>query len=193
MKRALLISIFLLSIFPHISLAQKEEFTISGMMQHTDLEGGCWFMESKQIKYELTGSAETLQTCRVEGRMLVLRVLPAPMIASRCMLGHMVQVIEVLDTVFHPHNPPYKKVKLTGVVRITKDSCWYVLTKDKKRYELQPPIPEKFMRVGAKYNRISTVLPKSESQCDMDAVITISMLDPDMKPKEAKERKFDPR
>jgi hypothetical protein len=189
---AFFLLVFFLAAFSQTAFAQKE-FTIIGVMQHTDLEGGCWFIESKQMKYELTGTPEILQTCHVPGRMLTLRVHLAPMMASTCMLGHMVEVIEVLDTVFHAHNPPFEKKKIKGIVHMTKDSCWYVLAKNKKRYELQPPIPKKFMHSGAKYNRLSTVLPKSESQCDMDAVITISELDPDMKQEEARERKYDPR
>jgi len=193
-KIYLSLALVFLSVLPQFAFAQKGEFTIMGIMQHTDLEGGCWFIESKHMKYELTGSPAVMQTCRVAGRSLTLRVRQAPMMASTCMLGHMVEVLEVLDTVFHAHNPPFEKVKIKGVVHMTKDSCWYVLTKAKKRYELQPPIPAKFMHRGAKYNRISTVLPNSESQCNnMDFVITISMLDPDMKQDEARERKSDPR
>jgi len=186
-------SVVFLAGIPDHAFAQKGNFTIMGVMKHSDLEGGCWFMESKHMKYELTGSPEILATCHVQGRMLFLRVREAPMMASTCMLGHMVQVIEVLDTVFHPHNPPYKKMMIKGTIRRNNDSCWYVLGKDKKRYELQMPIPSQFLKIGKRYHRISTVLPNTESQCNMDAVITISMLDPDLKPKEAKEKKFDPR
>jgi hypothetical protein len=192
MRQTLLFSILFLLASTQFAFAQKE-FTIMGIMQHTDLEGGCWFIESNHMKYELTASPAILHTCHVAGRMLTLRVRQAPMMASTCMLGHMVEVIEVIDTVFHPHNPPFEKMKVKGIIHMTKDSCWYVLAKNKKRYELERPIPKKFMRIGAKYNRLSTVLPKSEGQCGMDAVITISQLDPDMKQDEARERKFDPR
>ena len=117
------ILIFLIALFsaviPHSVFAQKE-FTIIGMMQHTDIEGGCWFMQAKQQKYELTASPEILQTCHVEGRLLTLRVRQAPMMASVCMIGHMVEVIEVLDTLFHPHNPPVFDKKVKGVVHKTK-------------------------------------------------------------------------
>jgi len=193
MKRIL---IFLIALFstaiPHSSFAQKE-FTIMGMMQHSGLEGGCWYLQAKQQKYELTASPEILQICHVEGRMLTLRVRQAPMMASVCMIGHMVEVIEVIDTLFHPHNPPVFDKKIKGVVHKAKEECWYVRTSDNHRYELQAPIPKKFMRIGARYNRMSKVIPGSEGDCDMDGVITISELEPDMKPKEAKERKSDPR
>src|SRR5437764_1027859 len=171
----------------------QEGFTISGIMQHSDLEGGCWYLESKNMKYELTGSPELMAACRVVGRMLTLRVRERKMMASTCMLGHIVEVLEVLDTVHHPHNPPFYEKKIKGVIRQTKNGCWYVLAR-KKRYELQGAIPTKFMHGGAKYNRVSVILPASESKCDLDAVITISHLDRDMKQKgRAREKKADPR
>ena len=173
------------------TFAQKD-FTVSGFMHHSDLEGGCWFLQAKQMKYELTASPEILATCHVEGRMLTLRVHQARMMKSICMIGTMVEISEVLDTVFHPHNPPYERKKIKGIVHKTKAGCWYVAA-GKRRYELQPPIPEKFMHSGIRYNRISVVLPGTESQCDMYGVITISELEPDMKPKDARERKSDPR
>ncbi|MDP4220038.1 MAG: hypothetical protein Q8916_11340 [Bacteroidota bacterium] len=175
-----------------VSFAQKE-FTIMGIMQHTDLEGGCWYLQAKQMKYELTASPDILRTCKVEGRMLTLRVRQAPMMKSICMIGTMVEVVEVLDTVSHPHNPPFTHQTIKGTIHKTKSGCWYVQTSKKLRYELQAPVPKKFMHAGARYNRMSVVLPGSESVCGMTGVITISELDPDMKPKQAKERKSDPR
>ncbi len=193
MKRLYIsLAALLLSTLPGLSFAQKE-FNVMGTMHHSDLEGGCWYLQSKQIKYELTASPEILQTCHVDGRMLTLRVRQAPMMASICMIGHMVEVTEVLDSVMHPHNPPFFDRHIKGIIHKNKAGCWYVLATDKKRYELQPPIPKKFMRIGARYNRMSKVEPDSESQCGMEGVITISLLEPDMKPKEAKERKSDPR
>jgi len=186
------LSSLLVMMLPHPSFAQKE-FTLMGFMQHTDLEGGCWFLQVKKDKYELTASPEILQTCHVAGRWLTLRVRQAPMMASVCMIGHMVEVVEVLDTLFHPHNPPVFHKIVKGIIHKTKDGCWYVQATDKRRYELQAPIPKKFMRVGAHYNRMSMVIPGSEGDCNMDDVITINQLEPDMKPKEAKEKKSDPR
>jgi len=181
--------LLILAALPHSLFAQKE-FTIIGIMQHSDLEGGCWYLESKHMKYELIASPEILQTCHVVGRMLTLSVRKAPTKASTCMLGQIVEVLQVFDTLFHPHNPPFTHEVIKGIIHKTKDNCWYVLAKNKKRYELQAPVPKKFMKAGAKYNRLSTVLPDSESQCGMDFVITISQLDPDMK---AHEKKYDPR
>jgi len=186
----------LTSIFLILSIHQafaQNDFTVVGMMHHSDLEGGCWYLQSKNNKYELTASPEILATCYVEGRMLTLRAHQARMMQSICMMGMMIEVTEVLDTIFHPHDPPYERKIIKGIIHKNKTGCWYVLATDKRRYELQAPIPAKFMHIGAKYNRLSVVLPDSESQCNMNGVITISELEPDMKPKEAKERKSDPR
>jgi len=188
----LIATIFFLQL-PRLSVAQNE-YNIMGMMHHSDLEGGCWYLQVKQMKYELTASPAILQTCYIEGRQLTLRVRPTRNIASICMLGRMVEVVEILDSVMHPHNPPVFNKKIKGTVRKTNSGCWYVMATDKKHYELQAPVPKQFMRIGAKYNRMSKVEPGSESQCEnMDGVITISMLEPDMMKKEAKEKKYDPR
>jgi hypothetical protein len=82
---------------------------------------------------------------------------------------------------------------IKGIVHKTKSGCWYVLSTNKHKFELQPPIPKQFMRIGARYNRMSKVIPGGEGNCDMEGVITISLLEPDMKPKEAREKKSDPR
>jgi hypothetical protein len=192
MKKTAFIFSILSLLIPSLIFAQKE-FNISGIMQHSDLEGGCWFLQSGKFKYELTGSPENLRICKVEGRPLVLRVRQAKMMSSVCMIGKMVEVIEVLDTVFHPHDPPVFEKKITGTIHKTKEGCWYVRATDKRRYELLDPVPEKFMHVGMHYSRISKVLPKTESQCGLDGVITISMLEKDMKKDQAKEKKNDPR
>ena len=184
--------VVLIVILNNPTFAQKD-FTVSGFMQHSDLEGGCWFLQTKQTKYELTATPEILATCHVEGRMLTLRVHQAGMMKSICMIGTMVEVTEVLDTIFHPHDPPYERKKIKGIIHKTRAGCWYVAATNKRRYELQQPIPAKFMHAGAKYNRLSVVLPDTESQCNMNGVITISELEPDMKPKEMMERKSDPR
>jgi hypothetical protein len=193
MKQSL---VFLIALFfsaaPNLSFAQ-EEFTIAGIMQHSDLEGGCWYLQAKDQKYELTASPEILQTCHVVGRPLTLRVRQAKMMASICMIGHMVEVIVVIDSVLHPHNPAVTDKVVKGIVHKTKAGCWYVLATDKLRYELQMPVPKKFMRIGARYNRLSKVIPGSEGECSMDNVIYISMLEPDMQKIEAKEKKSDPR
>lgn len=165
------------------AFAQKgnPEFTIMGIMQHSNLEGGCWYVDTRNGKYELTGSPADLATCKVEGRQLTLKVRQAKMMASTCMVGKMVQIVEVLDTAFHPHNPPVNKMKITGIIHRTKSGCWYVLTSKKKKYEIQAPVPGKYMKVGKRYNRLSLVIPGNEGMCNMNGVITISQLESDMK------------
>ncbi len=175
-----------------LSFGQKE-FTIMGIMQHSDIEGGCWYLQAKQLKYELKATPEILHTCQVEARMLTLRVRQSPKVQSICMIGQMVEVIEVVDSVFHPHNPPVTHKVVKGTVHKTKQGCWYVLATDKRRYELQAPVPKKFMKIGASYDRMSMVIPGPEGDCGMNDVITISELEPDMIQKDAKEKKSDPR
>ncbi|MEI8134289.1 MAG: hypothetical protein WCH46_04305 [bacterium] len=161
------------------AFAQKE-FTINGRMHHSDLEGGCWYLEAKNMKYELVGSPEFMQTCRVEGRMLSLSVTREPRMASTCMIGQIVRVVAIFDTIMHPVDPSYKKETIKGTVHRNKQGCWYVLSAHHKRYELQAPIPKRFMKLRAKYNRLSTVLSSADSGCGMDGVIVFSGLEPDM-------------
>ena len=183
----------LLGIFVSPGLAQQKEFTIMGIMQHPELEGGCWYVQARQVKYELTGSPEDLLKCKVEGRQLTLRVRQARNLNSPCMIGHMVEIVQVVDTDFHPHNPPFSDKRIKGTVRRSELDCWYVLATDKKRYELQEPIPKKYMHKGAKYNRVSKVVPGSESDCGMDAVIIDSNAPLEKSKTQAKQKKNDPR
>jgi hypothetical protein len=183
----------ILTLFLSLPAFGQKDFTVTGIMHHTDIEGGCWYLQANQMKYELTALPEILRTCYVDGRMLTLRAHLAHMMKSICMVGTMLEVTVVLDSVFRPHDPPYSDVKIKGTVHKTKAGCWYVRSTDKHRYELQPPIPEQFMHIGARYNRMSKLLPESESSCGVDGVITISLLEPDMIPKEAREKKNDPR
>jgi len=164
------------------AFAQKNnpEFTIMGIMQHSDLEGGCWYVDARSGKYELTGSPADLATCKVEGRQLVLKVRRAKMMASPCMIGKMVEIVEVLDTAFHPHNHPVDKMQISGTIHKMKSGCWYVLTAKKRKYEFQLPMRKQFMKIGKRYNRLSMVIPGNEGMCNMDGVITISDLEPDM-------------
>ncbi len=165
-----IIALLLLCALPLGAFAQKE-FVITGKMMHTDLEGGCWYLSVKDTKYELSGSPEDLAKCYVEYRPVTLRVRPGGMMGSTCMLGKRLIIVEVLDTMFHPHNPPVYQRKIVGTVHRTKAGCWYVIDTKKTRYELQSPIPKQYLRIGTKYNRKSRFVPGTESNCGMDGVI----------------------
>ncbi len=153
------------------SFAQKE-FIIKGIMQFTDLEGGCWYLEAHKKRYELTGSDEQLATVRVEGRSLTLVVKQRNM-QSTCMVGTVVAIVDILDTVFHPHNPPVDRFKITGKIYRLDDSCYYVKTKSGKKYEFQGTLPKKYRKVGAKYSAMSMVIPSVDGFHNMNGVIML--------------------
>lgn len=153
------------------SFAQKE-FTIKGIMQFTNIEGGCWYLEAHKRKFELTGSDAQLRTVRVEGRSLTL-VVKQRNIQSTCMVGTVVEIVDILDTVFHPHNPPVERYKITGKVYKLDDGCFYVKTKSGKKYEFQGEVPTKYQKSGAKYSVMSMVIPSVDGYHNMSGVILL--------------------
>lgn len=178
--------LLLLLVMP--ALAQKE-FTIKGIMQFTDIEGGCWYLQAHKRRFELTGSDEQLATVRVEGRPLTLIVKQRNM-QSTCMVGTVVEIVNILDTVFHPHNPPVERVKLTGRVYKLDDGCYYLKTKRGKKYEFQGDLPKRYRKAGARYSRISMVIPSVDGFHNMYAVIMLpTATEPAIIPK----KKADPR
>ena len=101
MGKQLLIGFFCLCIGAPV-FAQKE-FTLQGVVGHTEIEGGCWYLETKRgQKYELVGSEEDLAKVRVVGRFVTLSVRQARMMASICMIGTIVEIREVIDTNRYP-------------------------------------------------------------------------------------------
>ncbi len=156
------------------SFAQKE-FTVKGVMQFTDIEGGCWYLEAHKRRFELTGSDAQLATVRVEGRPLTLVVKQRNM-QSTCMVGTVVEIVDILDTVFHPHNPPVDRFKITGKIYKLEDGCYYVKTKSGKKYEFQGEVPKKYRKVGAKYSRMSMVIPSVDGFHVMNGVIMLPTL-----------------
>ncbi|MEP7234243.1 MAG: hypothetical protein ABI778_02995 [Ignavibacteriota bacterium] len=171
----------------------QKEYVVMGSMQHSDIEGGCWFLQAKDQRYQLTGTAGILQSIQIEGRNLVLNVRDAQVRQSICMMGKIVEVVSILDSVFHPHNPPVYDKFISGKIHKTNNGCWYVLTAGRHKFELQAPIPKQFMHIGARYKRLSKVIPGPEGNCNMEGVITISMLEPDMKAKTVREKKYNSR
>ena len=178
--------LFALAALP--SFAQKE-FTIKGIMQFTDIEGGCWYLQAHKRRFELTGSDEQLATVRVEGRPLTLVVKQRNM-QSTCMVGAVVEIVDILDTVFHPHNPPVDRFRVTGKIYMLDDSCYYVKTKSGKKYEFQGTLPKKYRKVGAKYSAMSMVIPSVDGFHNMNGVIMLATVsESEISPK----KKADPR
>jgi hypothetical protein len=186
MIRYLLIGLFIASPV----MAQKE-FVIKGTMHYTELEGGCWYLEAKKKKYELIGSPEQMSTVRVDGRPLTLLVKQAYNMQSICMIGPMLEIIEIYDTVAHPRTPPVEKLRVTGRIGVTEDSCWFVKTKAGIRYELLEPVPPRYKKIGARYNRISRVVPASEGDCDLNFAIIQVGIPILPTPKFTKERNYE--
>ncbi len=193
----ILVCILALGALGRTALAEQKdtskEFTVSGIMQHTELEGGCWFLQTKTEKYELTGSPEDLAKCYVEGRPLTLRVVLRPFMASTCMIGKRIEIIAVLDTVFHARDPLVMTHRITGRVHRTKAGCWYVLTKEKFRYELQEPIPKRYKRIGAKFDKVTKFLEGREGKCEMNGVIVFPMDEQPPKGGGIVPKRYDPR
>lgn len=171
--------------------APQKEFTISGIMQHSDLEGGCWFLQAKDDKYELIGSAEQLQTCYVEGRPLTLSVVLRPFIASTCMMGKKVEIVEILDTVFHARDALIMQNQITGTIHRLKSGCWYVNADNNFRYELREPIPCYYRHIGRRFDKFARYLEGSEGTCHMNGVILFPL--PDQPTDRMKEKTYDPR
>jgi hypothetical protein len=193
MKKNLpLFALILLFIFASKDARSQKEFTIKGVMHFTQIEGGCWYLETGNgKKYEIKGSDEELQTVRVQDRYLVLDVKQVPNLQSVCMVGTIVQIVNIIDTVRHPHNPPVKKMKVSGTIGKSGGGCWYVKTKKGKKYELQVPVPKKYQKVGVKYSRMSMVVPSVDGECNLDAVIIEA--DKSDTPKKNIPKKDDPR
>ena len=65
-------------------------------MHRIEIEGGCWQFESETGEsYELVGDQS--RKLQVEGRRAKLQIKPRPDLASICMTGKIVEVIEILE------------------------------------------------------------------------------------------------
>jgi hypothetical protein len=80
-----------------------DSFTIDGVMHHTNLEGGCWvFKATDGQSYELTGKAA--KDLLREGLRAEIIVEPRPDLRSVCMVGRIVEVIEIKE--IHSNSSP---------------------------------------------------------------------------------------
>jgi hypothetical protein len=71
-------------------------FTIDGVMHHTNVEGGCWvFRASNGQSYELIGKAA--KDMLREGLRAEVVVRPRRDVMSICMVGRIVEVVEVKE------------------------------------------------------------------------------------------------
>ena len=72
-------------------------FVIKGTMKFTNVEGGCWYLETEAgERFELAG--EDLQRLRVEGLMIEVEGKPLVGVSSTCQVGVPVEVQTILKT-----------------------------------------------------------------------------------------------
>lgn len=141
--------------------AKAQPFDVSGHMQHTTLEGGCWSLMSYEGKpYELVGDSASLIAVHKNGAIVDLTVEPVKNAASICMIGEIVRIVQVKDVRMQPYDAPITPTKVNGTVRRTKSGTWYVEQKNGIRYELQEPIDKRLRHVGAHYK--ATVMINSD-------------------------------
>jgi hypothetical protein len=163
--------IILLLVFP-LTLSAQKTFTLVGTMMHTDIEGGCWYLETKRgEKYELVGSEDDLRKVRVEGRYVTLSVRQAKMMASVCMLGTIVEILEVYDTNRYPRDPVVESKRIRGMVAKTHDGFWYIKGNDGKNYEMDKQIVPSWYRTGLRFNRVVRMMNGREGALDLDMLI----------------------
>ena len=163
------VSLLLLLLFT-TQAKSADEFAIEGIMHHTDLEGGCWYLDGGGKKYELRAGDEILDRTRVEGKYLKLLVRSSGG-ASICMVGQIVEVLAVLDTVRHPVDEQILHLRVTGKMRKHARGCWYVRTAKGLTYELEGTVPKRWRKVGARFNERVRVIRGSHGKCGLKWVI----------------------
>lgn len=180
--------------FTHEVSAADEAFIISGRMMFTELEGGCWYLETDRgEKYQLTGSTTDIERTHSLGRMLRMKVVRADNIMSACMIGPFLRIVEIYDTVGYPSDQPYIFQKLNSRVYKTKNGCYYVKFK-KQRYELSGSyVPAKFRKRGARLSgTYKVLLGKSATECGLEGVVLFEA-PPANRGQKMKEIRKDPR
>lgn len=174
------------------STANAQTFSISGTMQHSTVEGGCWYLQANDGKqYELTGDQSIIDQLHVAGQSVDLSVESVKGAASVCMVGQIVHVVAIESLRRMPYDPPTMDQTMSGTVRRTRLGTWYLQVK-KMRFEFKEPPPKSKRRVGAKmHGRFLLLLNPRDTKEKMDGVI-LSERTP-AKPKMAPGKQYDPR
>ncbi|HWF44046.1 MAG TPA: hypothetical protein VG537_05350 [Candidatus Kapabacteria bacterium] len=175
--------------------ASAQAFNVAGTMKHTSIEGNCWYLVGEDGKnYELIGDSTMIAGLRVEDQHVSLLVEPAKGMASICMMGDIVRVVERLDLQRHPVDLVFMTLPIKGTIKVTRLGTWYVQTKEGARYEFRDTIPAKYRHIGAKVNTKWRILLNQKSTKErMDGVILPDNFKPKAKPKKNIEKKYDPR
>lgn len=148
-------------------------FIVTGRMNYiAELEGGCWYLDAENgDRYQLVGTQEQLDEVRVNGRQVRLEVTPEPKMGSICMIGQMVRINRIMDQVGFPVDKAYVTVKTSGRVYKTKAGCWYLKTRNGKKYDLDlENIPKNKRKKGAKVRNqhFRIFMDRSASECGFD-------------------------
>jgi hypothetical protein len=150
-----------------------QEITVSGTMHHSELEGGCWYLQSDSVKrYELTGDSALMKPLHFEGEHVVVRATPAKGAASICMMGEIMRVSAIVQTARHPFDPLITNLILAGKMYRTGAGKWYVKTTSGLRYEYKDLPSKKYRHSGMKIQQKCRVLLEGKSAPDtMNGVI----------------------
>jgi hypothetical protein len=186
----------IVSIFSFIAAAASAQaFNVTGTMKHTSIEGNCWYLAGEDGKnYELIGDSTMIAGLRVEDQHVSLLVEPTKGMASTCMMGDIVHVVERLDLLRHPVDLVFMTLPIRGTIKVTRLGTWYVQTKEGARYEFREIIPAKYRHIGAKVNTKWRILLNSKSTKEhMDGVILPDNFKTKAKPNKNIEKKYDPR
>jgi hypothetical protein len=166
----------LLAVFLLFSLLQvhAQEITLSGTMHRSNLEGGCWYLQSDSggKRYELTGDSAVMMRLRFDEQHVVVRGAPAKGAASICMMGEIVRVSAIVQIARHAFDPLVSNLTLVGKVHRTSTGKWYVKTTSGLRYEYKNLPSKKYRHLGMKIQQKCRVLLQGTSTPDkMNGVI----------------------
>jgi hypothetical protein len=142
-------------------------------MVHTDLEGGCWYLEANDGKhYELFGDSATLTALHRTNAVVDITVEHVKSGASTCMVGEIVRVISVQGARQRPYDPPITPTVIEGTVHRTKAGTWYLKLKEGTRFEFQSPPATKFRHTGVHYHgRVLLDPERNRTKENMDGLI----------------------
>jgi hypothetical protein len=71
-------------------------YVIDGKIYKTDLEAGCYYLDSAGAKYMLTGTDEMLNQVLRMGSDVELKVVPDPDAVTACMIGPALRIVDVI-------------------------------------------------------------------------------------------------
>jgi hypothetical protein len=169
--------------------AAQEPELIHGVMRFSSLEGGCWYLETEGGKrFELLADSSIIGSLHIPDRMLSVLVTPAKHAATTCMIGEIVNVVRIVDSVRHPVDMLVMNLQVTGTVHCNKAGQWYVRTAKGVKYLLTKP-EKKYRHIGLKYNEFDRAIRGPEPENGFYATI----IGPGEKEARRFEKKADPR